>query len=156
MTTTREYPLAAARAFSNLCKPFKVIYVSDEGTTSTPGKLAPYFGVIKGEAEVALRQLHKDNPDSLPISVRPGGVDPSVHPEIYPFVLKLLMSRLVLCGAAFPVLRVVWKNGLSPTTNLRRFLVGLAMSNGDRLEGDGIEDDGRTVRNSAFRRLSGL
>ncbi|MCJ1474330.1 hypothetical protein MMC13_002988 [Lambiella insularis] len=156
VTITHDYPLAAAKAFRNLSKPFKFVYVSGEGTTATPGMLTPYFGVIKGRAEASLLQLHKDNPDFMPFSVRPAAVDPAAHTEIHPFIPKLSMPKHAIGGVVIPALRVVWKNGVSPTRDLGRALVNLAMGNGQRLEGDGIEGEGRTIRNSAFRRLEGI
>jgi hypothetical protein len=83
---TVDYPLAAAKAFSTLHDPFKFVYVSGEGANLTPGMFTPYFGVIKGRAEAALLQLGKDDSRLKPYSVRPGGLDPSAHTEIYPAI----------------------------------------------------------------------
>ena len=57
---THDYPLAAAKAFSTLPpagKPFKFVYVSGEGATTSPGFLTPFFGRIKGQAESELLKL---------------------------------------------------------------------------------------------------
>ncbi|KAI8223095.1 hypothetical protein K4K54_006386 [Colletotrichum sp. SAR 10_86] len=58
---TKDFPLAAAAAFSKIPstddKPFRFVYVSSGGATATPGLFTPYYGVVKGEAEVALAKL---------------------------------------------------------------------------------------------------
>ncbi|KAG7124996.1 Leucinostatins biosynthesis cluster protein T like [Verticillium longisporum] len=60
VTITKDYPLAAAKAFANLAsadEPFRFVYVSAGGATQTPGFLTPYYGVVKGEAETLLSEL---------------------------------------------------------------------------------------------------
>ena len=111
---------------------------------------------MKGRAEVALLKLHEDKPDFRPFSVRPAMVDPSAHPEIRPFIPKLPIWKSTISAGLVPVLNNVWKNGVSPTADLGRYLTELAMGDGEILKGDGIEDDGRTVNNRAFRRLAGI
>ena len=132
------------------------MYVSGEGATARPGKLTPYYGIVKGRAELALLKLHKENPNFRPFSVRPAVVDPSAHPQIHPFIPKLPLWKSTISAGLVPVLNNVWKNGVSPTADLGRYLTELAMGDGDQLEGDGIEGDGRIVNNRAFRRLAGI
>ncbi|MCJ1280911.1 hypothetical protein MMC26_000228 [Xylographa opegraphella] len=153
---TVDYPLVAAKAFKGLSSPFKFVYVSGEGATSRPGKLTPYYGVVKGRAEVALLKLHEDNPDFRPFSVRPAVVDPSAHPEIRSFIPKLPLWQSTLSAGLVPVLNGIWKNGVSPTADLGRYLTELAMGDGEMLQGDGVDGDGRIVNNRAFRRLAGI
>jgi len=153
---TIDYPLAAAKAFCGLSAPFKFVYVSGEGATSSPGMLTPYFGVVKGRAEVALLKLHEGNPEFRPFSVRPAVVDPSAHPEIHPFIPKLPFWKSTLSAGLVPALNHMWKNGISPTADLGRYLTELAMGDGEILQGDGIEGSGRIVNNRAFRRLAGI
>ena len=60
---TYDYPLAAARAFTALPEsgvPFKFVYVSGEGATTSPGIFTPHFGLVKGRVETALFVLSKD------------------------------------------------------------------------------------------------
>ena len=111
---------------------------------------------MKGRAEVALLELRKGNPNFKPFSVRPAVVDPSVHPEIRPFIPKLPLWKSTISAGLVPVLNNLWKNGVSPTADLGRYLTELAMGAGERLTGDGIEGDGRIVNNRAFRRLAGI
>ena len=154
---TYEYPLAAARAFSTLSSPFKFVYVSGEGATTTPGMLTPLFGTTKGRAEAALLQLSKEDPRICAYSLRPGMVDPTDHPEIHGFIPK---QRSAVKRAAFttlgPALRWGFKGMVSPTRDLGRVLTDLAAGDGGPLEGEGIEGEGRTVTNKGFRRLAGI
>ncbi|MCJ1378440.1 hypothetical protein MMC17_001539 [Xylographa soralifera] len=153
---TIDYPLAAAKAFSSLASPFKFVYVSGEGATNSPGMLTPYYGVVKGRAEVALLKLHEDNPEFRPFSVRPAVVDPSAHPEIRSFIPKLPLWKSTITVGLVPVLNNMWKNGISPTADLGRYLTELAMGDGERLKGEGVEGGGRIVNNRGFRRLAGI
>ena len=156
MKITYDYPLAAAKAFSSLSSPFKFVYTSGEGTTTTPSSFTPYFGVIKGRAEAALLELHKSDPNLLPYSVRPGFVDASGNPEIHPFLPedKTFVERLAY-GLA-PAVRTFFKGSVSPTAELGRVMMELAIGNGEKLEGNGIGGEGRTVSNKGLRRLAGL
>lgn len=151
---TYDYPLAAAKAFSTLSpdSPFTFVYVSGEGTTTTPGMFTPFFGKIKGQAEAALLALHKSNPNFRPYSLRPAGIDFVAHPEIHPFMPKQPMAYSML----LPVMRKTWSNMVSPTRDLGKVLTELALSQGDKLEGKGIEGEGRTIANIGFRRIAGI
>ena len=111
---------------------------------------------MKGRAEVALLKLHEDNPDLRPFSVRPAVVDPSAHPEIRAFIPKLPLWKSTIGAGLVPALNCMWKKGVSPTADLGRYLTELAMGDGARLTGDGIEGDGRIVNNRAFRRMAGI
>lgn len=95
VTITRDYALAAAKAFSSLRsagdgdgasasdanakspedrdaatlpKKFKFIYVSGEGATFTPRSWTPIFGRVKGETELALLRLARELPASASAS----------------------------------------------------------------------------------------
>ena len=156
MKITYDYPLAAAKAFSSLASPFKFVYTSGEGATTTPSFLTQYFGVIKGRAEAALLELHKTDPNLLPYTVRPGFVDASGNPEIHPF-LPVGHPFVQKLGYAFGlVARTFFKGSCSPTADLGRVMAELALGTGERLEGKGIEGEGRTVSNIGLRRLAGL
>ena len=154
---TYDYPLAAARAFTTLSSPFKFVYVSGEGATTTPGMLTPLFGVTKGRAEASLLQISKENPRICPYSLRPGMVDPIHHPEIHGFIpkQKSAVKRAALTTLG-PAIRWGIKGMVSPTRDLGRVLTDLAAGDGGPLVGEGIEGDGRTVTNKGFRRLAGI
>ncbi|RDW72802.1 hypothetical protein BP6252_06709 [Coleophoma cylindrospora] len=158
---THDYPLAAARAFTSLPdppKPFKFVYVSGEGATTSPGMFTQYFGRIKGRAEAALLALSKDSSytNLRVFSVRPGGVDPTSHPEILSYIPQRQGALKVADKVLLPILHVVGPGILTPTKDLGRVLTDLAMGNGEALDGKGVEDEGRTLSNAGLRRLAGL
>lgn len=128
---------------------------SGEGATTTPSMLTPYFGKVKGRAEASLLSLSQTSPyTSLrPFSVRPGGIDPSGHSGILPFIPQQqgMAKQLLL-----PIMKTVYSNMHSPAGDLARVLVDLAMSDGKELKGDGVSGDGRTLANKAMRRLAGI
>lgn len=114
-----------------------------------------FFGRVKGEAEKALRELIKTTPSFQPYSPRPGVVDPSLQPAIQPFLPRTFKNRSVWW--LNPTLRAVFpKSMISPTQDLGKVLVELAMSDGKPLEGEGISGEGRTLSNVALRRLAGI
>ena len=55
-----------------------------------------------------------------------------------------------------PVIRKTWSSMISPTRDLGKVLTELALSQGDKLEGKGIEGEGRTITNIGFRRIAGI
>ncbi|KAI9736304.1 MAG: hypothetical protein M1834_001190 [Cirrosporium novae-zelandiae] len=154
---TTDYPLAAASAFATLSSPFKFVYVSGEGATTSPGLLTPYFGHIKGQCEAALLSLMSKYPSLRPYSLRPAMVDSFGDPKVAEVaggrrkgILKVVEYTLK------PAIRTVWSSGVSPTQDLGRVLTDLAMGDGERLEGSGMSGDGRTLSNKAMRRIAGL
>lgn len=157
---TYDYPLAAARAFTipDSANPFKFVYVSGEGATTSPGIFTAHFGVIKGRTEAALLALSKDPQfkNLRPFSLRPGGVDPANHPEIHGWIPEKTGIVKVMDGTLLPVLRNTWAGLISPTKDLARVLTDLASGNGAALEGRGIEGEGRTITNVGMRRLAGI
>ena len=154
---TKDYTLAAAKAFSGLSESFKFVYVSGEGATLTPGRFTPLFGRVKGETEAALLALGKEIPSLRVYSVRPGAVDPKGHGEIWRAVKRRRSGKYgFLDPVVFPPLRVAYPGMVSPTRDLGRVLAELAMGDGERLEGMGVEGEGRTVANVGVRRMAGL
>jgi len=153
---TFDYPLAAAKAFSSLSSPFKFVYVSGEGATTTPGMFTAHFGVVKGRAEAALLDLSKTNPTLKPYSLRPGGIDPASHPEIHKFLPERKGMTKLAEKTLLPVLRTVMSGMVSPTKELARVLTDLAMGEGNSLEGAGISGEGRTINNAGMRRIAGI
>ena len=154
---TKDYTLAAARAFSTLSERFNFVYVSGEGATLVPGRFTPLFGRVKGETEAALLSLGKETPSLCVYSVRPGAVDPKGHGEIWRAVKKRRSGKYgYLDPIVFPPLRLAYPGMVSPTRELGRVLAELAMGEGAPLEGRGVEGEGRTVSNVGVRRLAGL
>ncbi|KAF4877958.1 Botcinic acid biosynthesis cluster B protein 16 [Colletotrichum siamense] len=160
---TNDYPLAAAAAFSKIQstvdKPFRFVYVSSGGATATPGLFTPYYGVVKGEAEVALAKLRtsKFNVES----VRPMGVDPSNHEAIKPYIPDPGFTYHAMSAVLVPIMRSALRRQHTPTEHLGPFLVDLACGKHDKqlgADGDGITtiNGSRILDNWAFRRLHGL
>ncbi|KAF2003509.1 hypothetical protein P154DRAFT_520103 [Amniculicola lignicola CBS 123094] len=151
---TRDYTLAAAKAFSTLHpdKPFNFVYVSGEGATQTPGFFTPIFGRVKGETEQALFDFHKSTANFNVYNVRPAGVDWREHPEIHPFIPSLPMYRKAL----LPAIAALAKGWHTPTRPLGKVLTELALSQGKPLEGKDIGMEGTLVPNLAIRRMAGL
>ncbi|KAM5344712.1 hypothetical protein ACJ41O_010574 [Fusarium nematophilum] len=160
---TKDFPLAAATAFSRLSplnnKPFRFVYVSGGGATTTPGLFTPFYGRVKGEAEVALSELR--TADFSVDSVRPAGVDPSNHAAIKPYIPDPGFAYHLMGAFLGPLMRTVLGRLHSPTEHLGPFLVGMALGDYDeQLEagGSGIlnVNGSRILDNWAFRRLYGL
>ena len=157
---TYDYPMAAAKAFATLNspKPFKFVYVSGEGATTTPGRLTARFGIVKGRTEAALLALSKDPtyPTFKPYSLRPAGVDARNHPEIHGYIPATTVLMKCLQAVFFTVVSPVFQGTVSPTKDLGRVLTELAASDGEPLEGKGVEGEGRTISNAGMRRLAGI
>ncbi|KAF5520359.1 Botcinic acid biosynthesis cluster B protein 16 [Colletotrichum aenigma] len=161
---TNDYPLAAAVAFSKIPstddKPFRFVYVSSGGATATPGLFTPYYGMVKGEAEVALAKLRtsKFNVES----VRPVGVDPSNHEAIKPHIPDPGLTYHAMSAVLMPMMRsALLRRQHTPTEHFGPFLVDLACGKHDKqldAGGDGITqvNGSRILDNWAFRRLHGL
>jgi hypothetical protein len=141
-------------------KPLNFIYVSGEGATTTPSFLTQHWARIKGLTESSLLSLSKDPSyaNLRPISLRPGGVDPTYHKEIHDFVPKRSVLMKVFEGAALPVVRGCLPSMISPTRELGKVLVELATGDGvAQKEGEsGVSGEGRTLSNVAMRRLAGI
>jgi hypothetical protein len=153
---TRDYPLAFAEALSKTASPTPVnfIYVSGEGATTSPGLLTQHWARIKGITEARLVAMSKmpEYGNLRPISLRPGGVDPKEHVEIHSFIPD---SGVLLKGAS-AILRGLVPSLMSPTKDLGKVLVQLAMGDGGVVDGPNVEGEGRTVRNVAMLRLAEL
>lgn len=110
------------------------------------------FGRIKGRAEKALLSLPSQPAFSSlrPFNARPAHVIPPEHRRPLPLVTRLL-NYIVTRG-----FQTFAPNHTSPTGMLSQVLVDLATGDGQPLSGDGIEANGRTLRNTAIRRLGGL
>ncbi|RSM01823.1 hypothetical protein CDV31_011172 [Fusarium ambrosium] len=163
ITITKDFPLAAVKAFSSLTpdddEPFRFIYVSGGGATLNPGLTTPFYGRIKGEAEKALSELR--TPRFHIESVRPAGVDPSNHDAIKPHIPDPGAAYHAMGYVLGPLMRTILHPLHSPTEKLGPFLVGMAMGKYDKqldVGGKGITDlnGSRILDNWAFRRLYGF
>jgi hypothetical protein len=110
------------------------------------------FGRVKGQTEAALLDFRKQNPNFRAISVRPGGVDWTAHPEIKPFI----PSQPAWKAALIRPMNLVYKNMMTPTQPMGRVFTELAMSKGEPMKGTGVELEGTLLTNIGIRRLSGL
>lgn len=146
--------MAAARAFNTLHpdSPFTFVYVSGEGATQAPSMFTPLFGRVKGEVETALFNFRKQNPNFRAISVRPGGVDWTSHPEIHPFIPHQPAWK----ATAIKPLNFVYKSMMTPTQPMGKVFTELAMSKGEALDGSDVKLEGTLLTNAGIRRLSGL
>ncbi|KAL4962229.1 putative nucleoside-diphosphate-sugar epimerases [Aspergillus stella-maris] len=157
---TKDYPLAAAEAFSTLSDSFNFVYVSGEGATQSPNFITPLFGRVKGETESALLEIQKKSPSLKPFNVRPAYVDTSNDPP----TLKARLARpeqqslKARSMHAFfgPLMRNVLTKSDSPTEHLGKFLTDLARGDGRPLSGEGVQGNGRIIPNVVFRRIAGL
>jgi len=152
---TIDYPMAAAKEFSSLSDIFKFVYVSGEGATTSPGMMTPYFGRIKGQCEADLIALSKTSPSLKPFSLRLGMVDSHNHPEVIAAIstrnepASIRMMKQVL---EVPI-RTFWPGMTTPTPEIGKFMVDLALSKGEAFEGLDVEGEGRTLPNKAIRRI---
>ncbi|TFA99192.1 hypothetical protein CCMA1212_009048 [Trichoderma ghanense] len=158
---TKDYALAAARAFSSLStsedQPFRFVYVSGEGATQEPGHFTAAFARIKGETEVALAEMSNQLRTMRTYSVRLGGVDASQHDAINKYVPDPDALYRVMGSVLYPVIRTLMPLGLAPTDIAGDCLVKMATGNlDDKLEGPGAVKNGLswTLSNKAMRRVA--
>ncbi|KIV78344.1 hypothetical protein PV11_10069 [Exophiala sideris] len=168
---TRDFTLSAARAFSSLPSTsadantgvkqgkFRFVYVSGMGATQTPGRFTPLFGRVKGETETALLKLAAESEFRAKLgvfNVRPAAVDGRNQPWLWRGVLRDKRSaaqRVYLPAVIAPIKWVGREGWLSPTEELGRVLVDMALDSRSRYEGDGVHEAGTILDNVALRRL---
>jgi hypothetical protein len=171
---TKDYAVAAAKAFSSLRQPphdstdpdakrFKFIYVSGEGATLHPRPWTPIFGRVKGETERTLMEVAKESqysPLLSVISVRPAAVDGKNQPWIWNPILaekRSAFQRLYLPTLLFPI-RHLWPSFHSPTEELGKILVEMAVheQRGPFEIGDGVDPEleGTNLENKRLRALA--
>lgn len=155
--------LRAAEAFQKLsspAQPFNFVFVSGEGATQDPGRFTPIFGRVKGETETALSEMRKADPDFHASAIRPAFVDLANHDAIKEYVPRAGALQYGLLAVLGPGIRCFAKGSWSPTENMGKFMVEMALGRwGDgKLAGPGVErlGDFPVVNNTAFRRLAGL
>lgn len=168
---TRVFPLEAAKAFSAQlgAKQVNFIYVSGEGATVNPGFMTQMFGRIKGKTETQLIQLMQTYNNLKVLNVRPGGVDSGAEKD-QALVHKLThttdggtggqvrntLSFQVVEKVLLPPFRLgIYKGMHSPTGELARVLVELAVGECEPVQVKGAEAEGRTLPNISLRRLGG-
>jgi nucleoside-diphosphate-sugar epimerase len=172
---TKDYPLAAFRAFSSLPLPtndktpaskLDFIHITAHGTTYNPKFYTPYYGRIKGEAELALFKISQQEPYASTINlynVRAGGVIGTMQPEIWEPFLQRHRNNTTYAFAyklLVPIYQAVRENALIPTPELGKFLTDLAVMvpGRDKVEDEALLFDnyGRVIENTAIRRICGL
>ena len=149
---THDYPIAAAKAFSAVNSQINFVYISGEGA-DTQEKSSMLFGRVKGRAENALHALQKDYGSLNVSNIRPAMINPQGNylSERNPTMQD---RALTLLGGLF---ERIWKSGVIPTDKLARVCVDLATGDGEPISaGEGVEADGRLLRNTALRRLAGI
>lgn len=149
---TTEYPCAAAKAFAKLGPSFNFVYISGEGA-QTSEESSMMYGRVKGRTENALLALTADQPQLKVYNLRPAIINP--QGEYLAERKVTLHDRLsTLIGG---ISEKVWKSGDMPASALAKVCVDLAVSDGAPISsGEGVEVDGRVLRNVALRRLAGI
>ncbi|CCC12661.1 hypothetical protein SMACR_05622 [Sordaria macrospora] len=143
-----------------------------EGATTTPlssqsllSRLTtPWYAIIKGQAELALSQLSSTPSPSSPASsnpfvvysMRPGYVDPASHASIHAYIPQLSATMNLLACVLGPAIRTGYKKLWSPTEELGKFCIEMAMGRWDNTiaretEGMKVGDSGR----NGFEKLEG-
>lgn len=148
---TVDYPVAAAKAFSTLGDKVNFVYMSGEGASlEEKGQL---FARVKGRAENTMLALSKEYPSLNVYNIRPGVINPEGN---YLAERKTTMQDRA-STAIGGLMGWTWKGMVIPTERLARACVDLATGDGKPIAaGKGVESDGRLLRNTALRRLSGL
>lgn len=156
----KTFTLEAAKALNNLNNvKFNFIFVSSEGTTHSPGSFTPRFAKIKGETESGLLEMHKSGeyPTFRPYSVRLGAVDGSSEPIIWQLSRnRKAWTKKLSTAVLLPIIKAAGMGLHIPITEVSQILLALALGDGEPLEGEGVEHDGRIVNNLGARRLAGL
>ena len=149
---TLDYPVAAAKAFAGLGDNMNFVYMSGEGASSEE-KSMQMFGRIKGRAENTVLALSKEYPSLSVYNIRPAAINPQGN---YLAERKTTMQdrASTWLGGLF---EVVWKGMVISTERLARVCIDLATGDGKPIaSGQGVESDGRLLRNTALRRLSSM
>lgn len=163
MKITKTYTLEAAKAFQNLAteqEPFNFVFVSGNGATTEPGRFSQIFARVKGETELALAELRKQNPNFHVVSTRPAYVDASDHQAIKPYIPAKPLAYRYIEPLLGPPIRLAFKNYHSPTEPMGKVLTELAMGHhkAQFRAGKDIQMVGAMpiLENSVLRRLAGL
>ncbi|KAL7962859.1 hypothetical protein V8C34DRAFT_323424 [Trichoderma compactum] len=159
---TKDYTLAAARAFSMLSTgkdhPFRFVYVSGEGATQEPSRFTTIFARTKGETEVGLATMSNELRTIRAYTVRLGGVDASQHDEIKQYIQDPGAMYKAMGSTLYPALGSLMPSALAPTDITGDCLCKMAMGElDDKIEGPGASNTGLawTLNNKAMRRVAG-
>lgn len=160
---TKTFTLEAAKAFSTLAtvdEPFNFVYVSGNGATTEPGRFSAIFARVKGETELALAALRKDNPNLYASSVRPAYVDAGDHAAIASYVPQRPFVHRFFEAFVGPPVKFGYRSLHSPTEPLGRFLTEIALGKhrDQFVAGKGVQMVGSfpILENSVLRQLAGL
>jgi len=174
VTITKDYALAAAKAFSTLrdgeagksadAQKFKFIYISGEGATQRPKWYTPVFGRVKGETEqdlITLSQQPAFRKTLAAYSPRPGAVDGRKQPWVWDPVMgeKRTAFQRAYFRLLLPPVALLYPSQHSPTTELGKALVELAVDSSREpfdLKEPGVSGEGWILANVVLRRLGGL
>lgn len=149
---TISFPTAAAEAFSTVSDKLNFVYFSGEGA-DMEGNARRMYGRIKGECEKQLLELGEKSPSLHVYAVRPGVINPrgKYLQERKPTLHDRLSTGI---GGIF---EMAWKKMVIPTDKLAKACTDLAIGDGEPIAaGEGVEADGRLLRNTALRRLAGM
>ncbi|KAK6342186.1 hypothetical protein TWF730_001665 [Orbilia blumenaviensis] len=152
-TITKTYPVAAAEAFKDLPVDgkFKFVYLSGNGADQN-GQSKQMFGRVKGAAEKELLGIAATRPAFSVYNLRPGGIEPSKN---WTADRKQTFVEKYWSVIAAP-LRPFIPGLLITADKLAEVAVSLAVGDGEKVAGAGVNQDGFTMENSAIRRLAGL
>ncbi|KAK6513549.1 hypothetical protein TWF281_005172 [Arthrobotrys megalospora] len=151
---TVEYPLAAAQAFAamNTERPFNFIYVSGDRADPS-GRYPQMWSRVKGRAETLLLDLSKADPHFSVYNVRPAVMDPGNNWTAQ----RSKTTRDNILRGVVKVLEPLAPSQVSPLGKLSEVLVSLATGDGAPVpEGKGVLEEGRTILNTALRRMAGV
>ncbi|KAK6330642.1 hypothetical protein TWF718_002839 [Orbilia javanica] len=154
-TITKTYPLAAAEAFKELPVDgkFKFVYMSGRGADQN-GNASQMFGRVKGDAEKQLLGIASGKPTFSVYNLRPAAIDPG---KVWTADRKpSFLEKAVFSIGLAQVLRPLMPSLFITTEKLAEVSVALALGDGEKLTGEGINHDGFTIENSAIRRMAGL
>lgn len=154
---TVDYPLAAANALGATLqdgdKPLNFVYVSGEGADSSENPSSVLFARVKGRAENLLLAAQHTHPSLRIYNARPA----LINPEDRHLAERSRKLQDRLATGLGGLMERWWKSKVIPTDALARSLVQLALSDGQPIAaGEGIEGNGRLLRNTALRRLADL
>ncbi|KAI1813211.1 putative nucleoside-diphosphate-sugar epimerase [Poronia punctata] len=158
---TKDYALAASKAFQQLSQenePFNFVYVSGAGATVQPGRFSAIFARVKGETEVALAALRKQNPSMHTMSIRPAAVDATAHEAIKNYLPTSPLVYRMMAPFVLTPIRVLVPSFHSPTQELGRVLTELAMGQHRITPSKDVATIGDfpILENSALRRVAAL
>lgn len=114
---------------------------------------------MKGETELLLAAMRKDNPSFHASSIRPAFIDAAAHDAIKPYLPAPGLAKAVLQPPFAAAARTFIKSRWSPTEPLASFMTEMAMGKLDaRFKDAGVEKVGEfpIIENTMFRRLAGL